>query len=143
MKRILFIVFTALLVFSAAPQCTAQSKAQGKAKSAAPNKDQVDVASLHAVEITDDITPPRLTEVASPDYTPEAKKKKIEGTVTLAIVIDKKGDVADAKVIKGLGYGLDENAIIAVKEWKYKPAEKDGEAIAVKLEVTTDFYLRD
>ena len=58
-------------------------------------------------------------------------------------MVDKKGDVADAKVVKGLGYGLDENAILAVKEWKYKPAEKDGEPIAVKMEVTVDFYLHD
>ena len=98
---------------------------------------------IEAVAITDDITPPRLSEVANPYYTPEARKKKIEGTVTLAIVVDQKGDVTDAKVVKGLGYGLDENAIVAVKEWKYKPAEKDGEPIAVKMEVTVDFFLRD
>jgi len=44
--------------------------------------------------------------------------------------------------VKGLGYGLDENAIAAVKVWKYKPAEKNGEPIAVKMEVTLDFYMR-
>jgi TonB family protein len=131
MKRILLVVSTALLLLAAAPWCAAQN-AQSKAQ-----------AINQAVAITDDITPPRLSEVASPDYTAEAKKKKIEGTVTLAIVVDKKGDVVDAKVLKGLGYGLDENAIIAVKEWKYKPAEKDGEPVAVKMEVTLDFYLRD
>jgi TonB family protein len=128
MKRILPVLFTALLVISVAPWCAGQSKTK---------------AVVEAVAITDDITPPRLTEVASPDYTAEAKKKKIEGTVTLAIVVDKNGDVADAKVVKGLGYGLDENAIIAVKVWKYKPAEKDGEPIAVKMEVTVDFFLHD
>ena len=98
---------------------------------------------MEAVAITDDITPPRLSEVANPYYTPEARKKKIEGTVTLAIVVNQKGDVTDAKVVKGLGYGLDENAIVAVKEWKYTPTEKDGEPIAVKMEVTIDFYLHD
>ncbi len=128
MKRVLLAALTALLMVSVASSCAAQSKAQ--------TIDQ-------AVAITDDLTPPRLTEVASPDYTVEAKKKKIEGSVTVAIVIDKKGDVVDAKVLKGLGYGLDENAIIAVKEWKYKPAEKDGVPIAVKMEVSVDFYIHD
>jgi len=132
MKRILVIVGLVLLMLMTAPWCAAQKAAQGKVQ-----------AIDQAVAITDDITPPRLSEVASPDYTAEAKKKKIEGTVTLAIVIDKKGDVVDAKVVKGIGYGLDENAIVAVKEWKYKPAEKDGEPVAVKMEVTVDFYLRD
>ena len=131
MKRILLIAFTTLLMMCAAPWSAAQNKA--------PSKTPV----IEAVAITDDITPPRLSEVANPYYTPEARKKKIEGTVTLAIVVDQKGDVVDAKVVKGLGYGLDENAIVAVKEWKYKPAEKDGEPIAVKMEVTVDFFLRD
>lgn len=127
MKRILLVGFTTLLLIGAAPWCAAQNKASSKAK-------------IEAVAITDDITPPRLSEVASPEYTAEAKKKNIEGAVTVAIVVDKKGDVVDAKVVKGLGYGLDENAVAAVKEWKYKPAEKNGEPIAVKMEVTVDCY---
>jgi TonB family protein len=137
MKRILLSIFTALLLMSAVP-CVASSgaAAQSKTPGKSPAIDQ-------AVAITDEITPPRLSEVASPNYTAEAKKKKIEGVVTLAIVVDKKGDVVDAKVVKGLGYGLDENAIIAVKEWKYKPGEKDGEPVAVKMEATVDFYLHD
>jgi TonB family protein len=120
MKRIFFAMFVVLVLLSLAPVCAAQSKAQA--------------AADQAVAITDDITPPRLKEVASPDYTEEAKKKKIEGTVTIAIVVDKKGDVVDAKVVKGLGHGLDENAIVAVKEWKYKP-------LAVKMDVTVEFFL--
>jgi TonB family protein len=131
MKRInllIFITITMLLLICAAPLCAAQGNAQ---------------SNVQAMAITDDITPPRLSEVASPDYTAEAKRKRIEGVVTLLIVVDKKGDVIDAKVVKGLGYGLDENAIIAVKEWKYKPAEKDGEPVAVKMEVTVDYFLRD
>jgi TonB family protein len=131
MKRILFIVLTTLLVMSAVSWSAAQNKVPAKAR------------TVEAVDITDDITPPRLREVANPNYTPEARKKKIEGAVSLAIIVDTKGDVADAKVVKGLGHGLDENAVIAVKEWKYKPAEKDGEPIAVKMEVTVGFYLRD
>ena len=126
MKRILFAALVVLMVMSVVPMCAAQSKGQ---------------AVIQAVAITDDITPPRLREVASPDYTEEAKKKKVEGTVTLSIVVDTKGDVVDAKVGKGLGHGLDENAIIAVKEWKYKPAEKDGAPVAVKMEVAVEFFL--
>lgn len=136
MHRILLMAFTALLIVGLTPPCAALGATQSTFQSKSKDVDQ-------SIAITDDITPPRLAEVASPDYTAEAKKKKIEGAVTLAIVVDKKGDVIDARVVKGLGYGLDENAIIAVKEWKYKPAEKDGEPVAVKMEVTVDFSLRD
>ncbi|HYE26422.1 MAG TPA: energy transducer TonB [Clostridia bacterium] len=97
----------------------------------------------NAVEVTDEITPPRLLEVASPEYTDEAKKKRIEGDVIVSIIVDEKGRVASAKVKKGLGYGLDENAIAAVKEWTYKPAERDGKPVAVKMDVTTNFYLKN
>jgi protein TonB len=48
--------------------------------------------------------------------------------------------VIDAKVVKGLGHGLDENAIVAVREWKYKPATRDDKPIMVKMEVTLNFY---
>jgi TonB family protein len=117
MKRILLAASVVLLILSVVPLCAAQNKA----------------ALLDtAVAITSDIAPPRLTEVASPFYTEEAKKKKIEGSVTLLIVIDTKGDVIDAKVVKGLGHGLDENAIIA---------EKDGEPVTVKMEVSVGFNL--
>ena len=126
MKRVLFAALLVLLVLGVVPAGVAQNKPQ---------------ATDQAVALTDDITPPRLKEVASPDYTADAKKNKIEGAVTLLIVVDKKGDVVDAKVVKGLGHGLDENAVIAVKEWKYKPAEKDGEPVTVKMEVTVDFFL--
>lgn len=133
MKRIFLAVLTILLIMSVTPQSVAQG-------SAGENRTQT---IAQAVTVTDAITPPRLSEVASPFYTDEARKKKIEGTVTVSIVVDKDGDVVDAKIVKGLGYGLDENAIAAVKEWKYKPAEKDGIPVAVRMNVDVDFYLRD
>jgi TonB family protein len=133
MKRIFLVVLTILLTMIVAP-CSAAQEGAGQSRTQ---------AVAQAVSITDAITPPRLSEVASPFYTEEAKKKKIEGTVTVAIVVDKSGDVVDAKVVKGIGYGLDENAIAAVKEWKYKPAEKDGVPVAVKMNVDVDFYPHD
>jgi TonB family protein len=115
--------------------------AMAQAKAVPAKAAQAAQPAVEAVSLTDDITPPKLREVATPEYTAEAKKKKIEGSVTLLIVVDKKGEETNAKVIKGLGYGLDENAVVAVKEWRYKPAEKDGEPIAVKMEVSVDFFL--
>lgn len=93
-------------------------------------------------ELSDDgVTAPKLLEAANPGYTDEAKKKKIEGEVVLTIIVDEKGDVTQPKVKKGLGFGLDESAIEAAKMFKYKPAEKDGVAIKVKMEISFTFYL--
>lgn len=127
MRRVLVLVSLFLFVLCVVVVCVGQNKP----------------AKITAVELSKEITPPRLLEVASPEYTPEAKKKRIEGEVALMIVVNEKGDVTEAKVTKGLGYGLDENAVEAVKVWRYKPAEKDGEPIAVKMEVTTSFVMKD
>jgi len=137
MKRILLTLLAIVALVLFASIATAQTKAQPKTQAPAAPAEK-------ALELTDDITPPRLLEVANPEYTDVAKKKKIEGQVVLDIVVDKKGNVVDAKVKKGLGYGLDENAVAAVKVWLYKPAEnKDGQPVPVHMEVTTDFYLHE
>ena len=93
-------------------------------------------------EATDEgITAPRLLEAATPGYTDDAKKKKIEGEVVLTTVVNENGDPTEIKVKKGLGHGLDESAIEALKIFKYKPGEKDGNAVKVRLDVPFNFYL--
>ncbi len=130
MKRALL----CLLAIAAVLFCVSLLAAQSKPKAPIPN----------AVDLTDDMTPPRLLEVAEPNYTEAAKKKKIEGDVILVIVVDKEGNVVDAKVKKGLDPGLDANAIEAAKYYKFKPAlDKDGNPIAVRMETTITFYLHD
>ena len=92
-------------------------------------------------EVGDEVTAPRLIEAATPGYTDDAKKKKIEGDVIITVVVDEKGDVVDTKVKKGLGHGLDESAIEAAKMFKYKPATKDDEPVSVRLDLPFTFYL--
>jgi TonB family protein len=91
-------------------------------------------------ELTDEITAPRLLEAATPGYTDEAKKKNITGEVIVSIVVNEKGDVTEPKVKKGLGAGLDESSIEAVKIFKYKPGTKDDNPVNVRLDVSFNFY---
>ena len=91
-------------------------------------------------ELTDEITAPRLLEAATPGYTDEAKKKKIQGEVIVTVVVDEKGEVTEPKVKKGLGAGLDESAIEAAKYFKYKPGLKDDNPVPVRMELTFNFY---
>jgi TonB family protein len=77
-----------------------------------------------------------------PDYSKEAKKKKIEGTVWLDVLVTPTGDVAETKVTKSLGYGLDEEAIKAVMKWKFRPLiGPDGKPVEVHATVQLDFKL--
>jgi protein TonB len=81
------------------------------------------------------------TDVRVP-YPPEAKAKKIEGKVVLELLIDATGRVRDAKLISGLGYGLDEAALNAITQFKFHPAEVSGKAVAVRIPFTYHFLLK-
>jgi TonB family protein len=61
------------------------------------------------------------------------------GDVTVDVEIDEKGNVVDAKVVKGLPMGLDQQALDAVHTWKFKPATQDGRPIKVRTNVTVSF----
>ncbi len=66
---------------------------------------------------------------------------KITGTVQLSLVLGVDGVPHDVKIEKGLGHGLDEKAVEAVRKWKFQPAMKDGQPVETKLYVTTTFRL--
>jgi protein TonB len=76
-----------------------------------------------------------------PEFSEEARKKKVSGTVKLSFVVTSKGEVTDIKVANSVGSGLDEKAIEAVRSWKFKPATKDGQPVSALLAVEVDFKL--
>lgn len=88
-------------------------------------------------------TLPKLIYVEKPEYTKEARAKGIEGLVILELDIDEDGDVRYIKVLKKLGFGLEQNALEAVKKFKYKPAMQGKVAVAVKKTVKIRFLLDD
>jgi periplasmic protein TonB len=59
-------------------------------------------------------------------YSEEARKAKHQGTVVLHVEVNASGQVTNPKVIRSLGLGLDEKAIEAVMQWKFKPGMKEG-----------------
>jgi TonB family protein len=76
-----------------------------------------------------------------PEYSEDARKAKFQGHVVLAVEVDASGNVADAKVIHHLGLGLDEKALEAIQQWKFKPGTKNGRPVAMEVEVTMSFRL--
>jgi protein TonB len=76
-----------------------------------------------------EVTPPELTYKVDPGYTVEAQKKKISGTVMLAILVGVDGRVSDIHVLEKLEPGLDARAITAVSKWRFTPAMRAGEAV--------------
>lgn len=82
------------------------------------------------------------TIASSLTYTKEAVEKKLQGSVLLSFIVEKDGTVSDVKVTRGLGSGLDEEAIKAVKmSKKWNPGKQDGKPVRVKYNIPVKFAL--
>jgi protein TonB len=88
------------------------------------------------------ITAPGLLREVKPDYTEEARRRGVEGDVVLEIVVRSNGTVGDVRVMQGLGGGLDQRAIDAVRQWEFSPARRFGTPVDVMVEVAVEFKLR-
>jgi periplasmic protein TonB len=88
------------------------------------------------------IEPPRLLHEVKAQYTEDARRRGIAGDVVLEVVVRRDGSVGDAHVLQGLGFGLDERAISAVRQWRFAPAQRKGVPVDVLVEVAVEFTLR-
>jgi TonB family protein len=78
-----------------------------------------------------------------PRYTSEARAARVEGVVLLQAIVNKKGTIKSAVVLRGLGYGLDERAIDTVKKkWKFIPGTINKQRTEVLVEIEIAFSLR-
>jgi TonB family protein len=87
------------------------------------------------------VTAPVLLYKKEPEYSEEARKAKYQGTVLLYIEVDPSGKATNIRVQKSLGLGLDEKAMEAVKQWKFKPGYKDGKPVTVAATIEVNFRL--
>ena len=84
---------------------------------------------------------PRALYAPDPQYSDTARKAKTNGTVVVALAINENGGVDAVKVVRHLEPGLDRNAMDAARQWKFAPATKDGNPIAVQMNVEMTFKL--
>jgi len=87
------------------------------------------------------VSQPIPVSKAEPEYSPAGRKLLTEGTVVLQIVVQPDGTPRDFRVMRSLGYGLDEKAIEAVRKWRFKPGMKDGNAVSVAATIEINFLL--
>ena len=87
------------------------------------------------------VTAPVVLHKVEPEYSEEARKAKYQGTVLLYIEVDASGRATNIRVQRSLGLGLDEKAIEAVKQWKFKPGYKDGRPVTVAATIEVNFRL--
>jgi TonB family protein len=76
-----------------------------------------------------------------PEYSPEARAAKLDGTLTVYVDVETSGKPSNVQVIQGLGMGLDEKAIEAVKQWEFQPATSAGMPVKTAQGVELSFRL--
>jgi TonB family protein len=92
----------------------------------------------------DGVSLPKVVKKVDATYTQDAKDAHIEGSVVLSTVVLADGAVGDVKVTRSLDttYGLDSQAVDAMKQWQFEPGTKDGKAVAVRVAVEMKFTLK-
>ena len=90
------------------------------------------------------VTLPQPTRQVKAEYTAEAMRQMIEGDVLLGVVVKADGSVGDVTVKESLDsvYGLDDNAVKAIKQWAFRPGTKDGKPVGVRVYVKMKFTLK-
>jgi len=87
------------------------------------------------------VSAPRPTFTPEPIYSQAARYEKYQGTATVSAIIDKEGNVSKIEVVRPLGFGLDEQAVAQMKTWRFDPARRAGEPVAVALNIEVNFAL--
>jgi TonB family protein len=86
-------------------------------------------------------TPVNILDKPRPEYTAEGRSLKIEGDVVLEIVFLSNGSIQVNRIVSGLGHGLDETAMRAAQQIKFKPAKRDGQPVDFPARVRIEFRL--
>ena len=87
------------------------------------------------------VSPPQLIYQVDPEFSEEARKAKFMGIVTVNLWVDEKGNPTHVRVVRGVGMGLDEKAVEAVKQYRFKPAMENGKPVLVELNVEVNFQI--
>jgi TonB family protein len=90
------------------------------------------------------VTLPRVLHEERPQYTSDAMRAKVQGTVLLECVVRTDGSVGDVQVIRSLDptFGLDQQAVAAAKKWRFAPGTRMGEPVSVLITIELTFTLR-
>jgi len=84
---------------------------------------------------------PVLTYEVQPDFSEEARKSKFSGNVQVYLIVDEQGRPTHVRVARGVGMGLDEKAVEAVRQYKFKPAMQNGKPVKVDLYIDVNFRI--
>ena len=89
-----------------------------------------------------DLVRPVLVSQILPEYSEDARRARLQGRVILDTIVLEDGSVKVVRVIQGVGFGLDEQAIAAVLQWRFRPGRVNGRPAPMAMNVEVNFNLR-
>jgi TonB family protein len=87
------------------------------------------------------VSAPLVIHSVEPEFTDEARRSNYQGSVSIKLIVDSQGNPQDVRLASHLGMGLDEKAIDAVRQYKFRPAMYQGHAVSVTIVIDVDFHL--
>ena len=84
---------------------------------------------------------PEVLHAVDLEFSEEARKAKISGDVEVYLWVDEHGNPTHVRVVRGMGMGLDERAVEAVKQYKFKPAMENGRPVTVEMYIDVTFQI--
>jgi len=88
-----------------------------------------------------DFTAPVVIFKIEPEFSEDARKAKLQGIVMLSAEVDTNGRVRNVRVLRSLGLGLDDKAIEAVQQWRFRPGYRDGRPVVQSAIIEVNFHL--
>jgi len=93
------------------------------------------------VRVGGGVSAPAVLSKIDPAYSQAASLLKVSGTVLMSLVVTANGLPADIHIVRPLGFGLDEQGVKAVQQWKFRPGVKEGQPVSVRAQIEVNFRL--
>lgn len=87
------------------------------------------------------VSAPQVIHSVQPEFTEDARRANYEGEISIQLIVDSEGNPQNIRIVHHLGMGLDERAIAAVRQYKFKPAMYQGHPVAVQMVIEVGFHL--
>jgi TonB family protein len=99
------------------------------------------IAKIGLGQLAIPVTQPELISKSEPGYTDEARRAEVNATAAVHLIVGTDGVPQEVEILHGMGFGLDESALAAVKTWRFKPATQQGVPMRVPANVEVSFQL--
>ena len=93
------------------------------------------------MEVGGGVSEPKVIYQVDPEFSEEARRAKFSGDVYVSVIVDELGRPTHVHVVRGIGMGLDEKAVEAVKQYKFQPAMLGGKPVKVAVDVNVIFNI--